>query len=192
MKLQGTSYEEGVQVVSFVLWGYMSCLITYCCISFWAYWLLTFSHTINQRFSNKILYCTTDLFEPKLSILFSSDLSRMEKHGVRFLVPDSADSSSASEMVTNVVVSTSTTITKSPRTSPRKRPSVFSLVRNSVLFISFHVRYQPTFVYFFENGFYSRKMPLLSENIIALWETSSPAPGLPTPLSLSMFSFFCL
>jgi hypothetical protein len=57
----------------------------------------------------------------------------MEKHGVRFLVPDSADSSSASEMVTNVVVST--TITKSPKSSPRKRPSVFSLVINN-LFMS--------------------------------------------------------
>ncbi len=51
----------------------------------------------------------------------------MEKPGVRFLVPDSADSSTT-ETVTNVVVST--TITKSPRTSPRKRQgSVFTLVR---------------------------------------------------------------
>ena len=52
-------------------------------------------------------------------------MEKPEKPSVRFLVPDSANSSTT-ETVTNVVVST--TITKSPRSSPRKRPAVFSLV----------------------------------------------------------------
>ena len=69
--------------------------------------------------------------ELKIKIFFfrisdeDPNMEKPEKPSVRFLVPDSANSSTT-ETVTNVVVST--TITKSPRSSPRKRPAVLSLV----------------------------------------------------------------